>query len=594
MAKPKNNAPGAVEINVTANTADAVTNLNKLAAAEKTAEAGAGKLAGATKAAEAQTKTLAVSVSKAGDSVQKSTAKIDTLRAGAIKMAPALKAVGVQAAQAGVTIGGVATAALSAAQAFGPWGIAIGLAATAIYQLVSAEKEAAEATRKHNKEIREQNRELERLRANEALGRLNAASNREQKAFIRQVSGGAQMDEERRAIEDALAEHGSGKSTSALQSELVRLRIKELQISKDQLAVDTALTSDRQDRAKMAERHAAEAEIDAEIAAVQREEELRLLREKGDEERNITKEKKAQAGFGAEIVNQLRLQKAGAFMGRESSDSRAFAEERSNVKDPRLTRPGVKLIDPFSTENEMERIEDESKARIEAQAKALEEAKQAREEEEKKRHKEELARLEQKKAAYEGVGEAVGGALGGIAAISLQAGLEGEKGFKRMLGAWGKMESIKLAAIALSEGVQAVVSAAMWNIPQAIQHGEAAAQAAATAVIVAGMTGAVGGFGSVKAGKANGAFTGDQFGGGSGGMGSDQGGGVPTTQNSQKDQMPTAGGAQYAQAGGSGAQRGGPNIVVHAQVLGAIDDQTGLKLAQGIKRAQRNLGSMGA
>jgi hypothetical protein len=240
-------------------------------------------------------------------------------------------------------------------------------------------------------------------------------------------------------------------------------------------------------------------------------------------------------------------------------------------------------------------IMEEKAKREEERLKRLEEAREEAARAAKQRHEDEMARLAELQARQEAVGAAIGNSVGELAASFLAAGDLSVAGFKKVLAGWGRMESIRLAAIAISEGVQAVVSAAFFNFPQAALHGAAAAKAAAAAVVVAGMTGAAGGFGGGAA-KNVGGFGGSAFGPGLEPAANDR----PSTSNSQTDTTPVSPGeaGQYAQAGAASNRKSrgatynfGPGSIVS---LGAIDEQTGLKLYQGIEKAKRSLGKTGS
>lgn len=216
----------------------------------------------------------------------------------------------------------------------------------------------------------------------------------------------------------------------------------------------------------------------------------------------------------------------------------------------------------------------------------------------KKAHEDEIDRQNELIEQQEASGKIAGDTVAGLAQAWAAAGDLSAKGFKKALAAWGKAESLRLMGVAISEGVQALVSLAFFNYPQAALHGTAAGAATAGAIAIAGLTAATGGL-SRSIGSArtkSGGFGADAFGGGSG-----YGGGgstTPTSTNSQSDQIPTSSNQQYAQAtmasGGSSSgstQHFGPGSIV---VLGAIDNTSALKIAQGIKRAERGLGKTGS
>lgn len=575
-----------IDIEVEARTDAAVENFNKLKKAEADAKAQLVEL-------DKQADKTGKGVDAAG---LKSAAGFGRAKDAAKQLAPSLVGVAVAAAQGNVNLGNIAGSALAAAQAFGPWGIAIGVAATALFTLAEANDQATAASVKYRRELALQRDALARTRAEQEFAARMEEDRSARRVELAAVRRGLH-ETELFLEEEAAAARGAGDAERLSEIQTAQAKARAAQLEQE--------ARDLREIGKIEEANAAGIEAQQVI----REDRLRLIEEENRVEESITSHKREQVQLtGEQLALQARVgRRFDARTGRAADDQIAVA---GSFDDSSATRFGGELIDPFSKENELQALqqaEEERLAKLEEAKAAAAEAAEQRHEAELKRREEEAEALEATRKRYLDVGEAVGGALGGIAAMSLQAALAGERGFKKTLGAWGKMESIKLAAIALSEGVQAAVSAAMWNIPQAIQHGEAAAQAAATAVIVAGMTGAVGGFGSVSVGSSG---NGRGFGFGGSASGADFGGGPGAgpaansgpTSNSQQDQLPTAGEEAMQQSGmaamGSAASSG-PGTNIHLgpgsiTVLGAIDDASALKIAQGLQRVGKNLGKAAA
>lgn len=562
-----------IDIEVEARTDAAVENFNKLKKAQADAKAQLVELDKQAQATEATTSSAAT----------KMAAAYGKAKDAAKQLAPSLVGVGVAAAQGNVNLGNMAQLALSATQAFGPWGVAIGVAATALFSFAAAEDEAAKASLRASDALRHQRQQTEQLRKETELASEWVDRLRGQKIVDSTVIRGLRETESFLEEEAAIA-RGRGADLSEITTAQAKARAEILREEGRQLnAIGDTVEGNK--RLWEAEN-------------VLRQDSLRILEEENREEEKKTASKREQLRLTGEM---LALE--GRTARRIDADIGAGADRQivagGSADESSASRFGGELIDPFSKENELQAIAQAEEKRLKAQ----EELKAQLAEADKKRDEEELARKDELVKRHDSMSEAISGAMGAIAATTLSAALAGEKGIKQLLGAWGRAESIKLAAIALSEGVQAVVSAAMWNIPQAIQHGEAAAQAAATAAVVAAMTGAVGGFGSIGVGSAG---NGKAFGFGGAATGNDFGSGAANgvangpPSNSQKDQLPTA---EYnvqqsgtANMGGAGA--GG--VVNHyhfapgsVQSLGKIDAETGLKLAQGIDNAKRHLGQTG-
>lgn len=387
-----------------------------------------------------------------------------------------------------------------------------------------------------------------------------------------------------KSVRAAMAARGRAE-TAAAKLTATAERASELRQLEDQLAFDqargvdtsVALTRQAELRIGFAEQEGKAAEA----AQIRREEELRLLREQGEQlKRNASHRGEIENTtdpFGKNYKFVRRYDRESVI--REAQQQALDEKDRRNAAVNDAARAAANSAPSGRTAEE-----------IEAQhIKELEEVRSAAEESQQKRHAAEMKRIAQEQQRREALGSAIGTSLASIAAASLASGDLSAKGFRRVLGEWGKSESIRLAAIAISESVQALVSLATFNPAGAALHGAAAGSAAAAAAAIAAMTGAVGGFGSSSRSPGKG-FGGNAFGDPAGaGSGADS----ARLSNSQEDAVPLSS-QEMAQHSSSRGRRGGTTIVVNAQVLGAIDKTTGMKLAQGIRAAERSLGRTGS
>lgn len=580
-SKQSSGAELPVTIVVEARTDQAVKNLDNLTAANQRAEQAAAKSAvtfrtdaEAKKAGSLESFVLKARAENAAAAQEKLAAATEKVGKAAHKTGSLTKVLGSQVHNLAVGQSSFTQALNMTLSVLGPWGIAIGVATTLLGHFIGDQYEAAKAADEHTKKLREQKKVLAERARDDRRQEIETGA---KKGFL---TAGRQA--ELAAVKRIEAER---------QQAITDARSTVAEIEK-QIAANKALKVDSE---QLFRRKAEQLEIialrEGEIDSAKRirddEEERRLATE--DEHHNKRMQNSAQELEALE--KQIRASEK-LFLAQHDSSAKFFSLEQANVKDERFTRPGTKSVDPFATDTQdaLDKIEAESKARIKAREDALD----AAAERSKKRHQEEIKRQNELLEKQEASGKMMGDTVSGLAAAWLSAGDLSAKGFRKVLAAWGKAESIKLGAVALSEGVQALVSAAFFNFPQAALHGAAAAQAAATAVVIAGMTGAVGGFGSISK-NPKGGFGGNMFGAeGTGGSGSGSSSSAQTS-NSQHDQLPTAGAnTQLAQTGGGkGSAVINYNFAAGSiQSLGAIDEQTGLKLAQGIKKAEARLGGL--
>lgn len=223
------------------------------------------------------------------------------------------------------------------------------------------------------------------------------------------------------------------------------------------------------------------------------------------------------------------------------------------------------------------------------------------------RHAAELARIAEESSAREeaygrqmAIAGKVGDSLGAVAAAYVQAGDWSAKGFRKAVGEFAKAEAISMGVVAIREGVLAIASAASFNFPQAAAHGIASGVAAAQALVLGGIAAGMGsgGSGAVKTKQVAG-FTGSDF--GPGAANEPAANEAPTVSNSQTDTVAVSGPDGFraesnAFAGPPSGSHGGSNVYQFApgsiMTLGAIDDQTATKLAQGFDRATKRKGRL--
>lgn len=291
------------------------------------------------------------------------------------------------------------------------------------------------------------------------------------------------------------------------------------------------------------------------------------------------KAKKAAARARKSQVNIKSLSLADSAVGvqRDGSDTREFESERALAAKDRV---GSQF---GNTEFDKDQAAEAEKKRIEA----IEDAKKAAEDAAKERHAAEMTRLKEQQDRYEQTGAAIGNTVAGLATTWLQAGDLSARGFAKAIQAWGKAESIKMAGIAISEGVQALVSLATFNFPGAAAHAAAAAAAGAAAVAIAGLVGATGGFSRNKNVKG---FGGDAFGSGPA-FGDSAANDAPSVTNSQQDTTAVSP-QEAAQHSGSGKKTSGGTTNYYFSAIGSIDEAAARRIAQGMQRAGKTGGRL--
>lgn len=223
----------------------------------------------------------------------------------------------------------VANAAASAVSAFGPWGVAVGLAAGALIGYASNARAAADETRKLERELGKQrsralDRELDEKKELMARRSANAEANKAERDRLKIMETANDLKE----IENALAQHGRGKDTLALQKEETRIRAENLRIQGDAVG-------------------AAQAERDFELHT------LEILGRKD-------KARKGKAS--GPMFKALSLENSAAGIMRDGSDTREFAGEMTlaraaSANSGGMQRAGSDTRDNAAAEATLRRID---------------------------------------------------------------------------------------------------------------------------------------------------------------------------------------------------------------------------------------------
>lgn len=530
-----------VKIEVEARTQAANASMDKLAASTNRAKEASTGLA-------ANTQALDVRLAKFDKAADSAATRLGKLNAAAGKNAQAMNALMQGARNASLGIGSVMESVGGLAMAFGPLGIAAAGGIAVFGKLVTSQMEAADAAREHTAELEKQRRELDDIARREAASKV-----------VRRLQSDFDFDKARKAqLEaDALAEELHEFDKQIAISRSMHVDTSKVELQRMRVVANAAATVE--ERTKL-----------------NREIEIRELSQVNDLEEKRTGHKRAQLKLVEDTIaashrtNELsRLQGARVLAGKQR-------EEPFDALDKQF-------VDARAAFEERRAKADEDRI------KRTEEMRAAANEASRTRHLEEMERQKEIEARYQAVGSAAGSSMAALAQSAMLAGDLSAKGFKRVLAEWGKAESMRLAGVAISEGVQALVSLAFFNYPQAALHGAAAGAAAAGAAAIAGITGAAGGFGNpaknVKSGFGGGGFSGGSM-------------PAPDTPSSPsmmgKDQTPTS--TQHAQSGSGGGGKGSSSGGVHIgnlYVTGSIDDATIVKIQQGWRRVERKLGSTG-
>lgn len=232
-----------------------------------------------------------------GESLKKAGGPLDAFAKGATKSGASMFELGRQA--------------LGVAKAFGGWGLAIAVVGDALLGLVESSNKATEAAERQKRALEEQNRAARDARAAEEVAAFKRREARvaESNAAAAEYFARVKMkdtEEELLAIENALAAHGRGKDTLALQKRETEIRAENLR-----LVGDTASALE-----------------------LERREELRILSLLSEKEKATKRVAAARRGGGA--MTEAEAQRALGFTGftgniDAENARRRFAAEQGRV-----------------------------------------------------------------------------------------------------------------------------------------------------------------------------------------------------------------------------------------------------------------------
>ena len=473
-------------------------------------------------------------------------------------------AVGLEQSKSGTL--GLAQVATTAAAAFGPWGIAISVAGGALLSLVSSTEASAKAARDHAKARDEERKAVEDARASVVRLEFWTAAN----AAAEESRLGPTRERISQLEDEAARTRGLGESTADLEREISKLTAAEIRHQK----------AFREGLETFAEFEARGAGLEAQARAIERRQQLVDAEAAGAEER---------AG-----VVKITVGKRGGGGGGKPSTPKPTAN--NDFADKAAVQEWDALMDAREAQRlERKRSSDlEFKTMDERFNLIMEEQAAKAESEEKRRHEESLARIAEQQAAEEQL-VARREELLGITAELANRGVElgnmvahaagvSAKKREKIANILGAAEAFTIGTL---EVIKAAAAAAAYNWPQFALH----TVAAAIAFTKGGMMSAAAGGGGVGVG--GGAVTGSSLGGGSEPAANER----PSTSNTQKDTTPVSeSGLQQSGSTNSGSPSGSGKSFNFApgsiSVIGAIDDQSATKIAQGIRRAEQNAGKL--
>lgn len=518
-----------VAIEVEARTEGAVQNIEKLATSTKRANEATASLDDRLKKFDKASNGVGLNLPKTTSAMGKADTAARTL------------AVGLEQSKSGTL--GMAQVATTAAAAFGPLGLAISVVGGSLLALADSQMKAATAADEHTEAIKRQKRiakdKAEQDAREESSERYRQAQDKDYwDARHGEIEA---RREELEGIQDALAQFGSGKDMSAFLARKAEIEIANLRSLRD----------------------------DEGAAAATRAEQLRVLAEKGDVEPSSAgrgKPPTTKPTANNDFADKAAIQEWDALM-----DAR---------EDQRLERKRSSDLEFKTMDERFNLIVEEQAAKAEA--------------EEKRRHEESLARIAEQQAAEEQL-VARREELLGITAELANRGVElgnmvahaagvSAKKREKIANILGAAEAFTIGTL---EVIKAAAAAAAYNWPQFALH----TVAAAIAFTKGGMMSAAAGGGGVGVG--GGAVTGSSLGGGSEPAANER----PSTSNTQKDTTPVSeSGLQQSGSTNSGSPSGSGKSFNFApgsiSVIGAIDDQSATKIAQGIRRAEQNAGKL--
>lgn len=321
-----------------------------------------------TRAGSAFEKTIAktyAQTARMADAQAKVAASSDKIASAGGRGQKALERLGFAAHQVVGQTASVNQAMQGVLATLGPWGIAIGAAVGVVMHFAEAEREAEERTKALTKAIEKQRRETQSRAADAAIARLQADANEAARETARSVRLG-DMREEKRVLEETIAiEEGRGNTTTALESRLAEIKAEELRTEASILSIGKDILDRDEEAAVAVERK----RLELEAIAVLRDNELRLLRAQGEEEKKQSRGgRKGKTQQSAEFLAERNLARFGGAFDRGASDTRDFESGRLAAANDRV---GSQLqrgsVDPKEAINAKERERDATLRLIEVE-----------------------------------------------------------------------------------------------------------------------------------------------------------------------------------------------------------------------------------
>lgn len=290
-----------------------------------------------TRAGGAFEKTIAktyAQTAKMADAQAKVAASSDKIASAGGRGQKALERLGFAAHQVVGQTASVNQAMQGVLATLGPWGIAIGAAVGIVMHFAEAEREAEERTKALTKAIEKQRREAQSRAADAAIARLQADANEAARETARSVRLG-DMREEKRVLEETIAiEEGRGNTTTALESRLAEIKAEELRTEASILSIGKDIL-DRDEAAAVAVERK---RLELEAIAVLRDNELKVLRAQGEEEKKQSRGggRKGKTQQSAEFLAERNLARFGGAFDRGASDTRDFEAGRLAAANDRI------------------------------------------------------------------------------------------------------------------------------------------------------------------------------------------------------------------------------------------------------------------
>jgi hypothetical protein len=388
----------------------------------------------------------------------------------------------------------IASAALQAASAFGPWGAAIGIAGGALLSYASASDQAAAATARLREEERKASdekfaRQLQEVKDRQSKKEARDAEAKAEQHRLALLQSQIENGKDLAAIEEALAEHGRGKDTLALQKREVEIRAEYLRVQED-VAGAAKLERDFQLHTLtiLGQQTTAAAKRNKELYGKDLDADMKFRRSL-----SVTNP----GGSNLDAENERRRFAAGVEASRGPLLQRRGSDTRDLVSRERTTANELRQIEAeraaqreLDVTAETGRIEREKQARlslIEVQRNATDDAAEIRALEQERLQADhdanmqrialEIAAEEKKLARREaimGATDAVVRSGMGISALAVKASGASAAKQEKIAGRLAGVESLFIGGL---ETVKAAAAYASLNIPQGIAHTAAAALA---------------------------------------------------------------------------------------------------------------------